>query len=152
MIKKLFLITILLTNIYALTEDTKFILDAMDKKFEQMDKKFEQVDNRFEQMDKKFDKRFDLMQQQIDRRFEQSDRRFDMLVYILVGGFTLIMGYLLKERNSIKNEIQKEFEPQLIKKADKNILDEVVSVIEEMAKNDKVMQNILKKHHFKIES
>ncbi|MEA2100030.1 MAG: hypothetical protein U9P72_07865 [Campylobacterota bacterium] len=85
-----------------------------------------------------------------NKRFEQADKRFDTLVYLLVGGFTLIMGYLLKERNSIKHEVIRELEPQLIKKADKNILDEVVSVIEEMAKNDKVMQEILKKHHFKI--
>ena len=87
-----------------------------------------------------------------NRRFEQADKRFDTQLYLLVAGFTLVMGYLLKERTVIKKEILKEIEPQLIRKADKNILDEIVSVIEEMAKNDKVMQAILKKHHFKITS
>jgi len=92
------------------------------------------------------DKRFD----DVNKRFEDMNKRFDTIVYIMLGGFTLIMGYLLKERNSIKQDIKAEIEPELIKKADKNILDKVIAIIEDMAKNDKEVEAMLHKHHLKF--
>ncbi len=86
----------------------------------------------------------------MDKRFESIDKRFDIILYIMIAGFTIIMGYLLKERYLIKKEIEKELEPQLIRKADKNILDKVISIIEDMATKDKEIEELLKKHHLKL--
>ena len=91
-----------------------------------------------------------LLIHQMDKRFEQVDKRFDMNMYIMIAGFTIIMGYLLKERYLIKSEIQKELEPQLIRKADKNILDKVIGIIEDMALKDKEIEELLTKHHLKL--
>ena len=112
----------------ATKDDIKLLIHQMDKRFEQVDKRFESIQN---QMDKRFE--------QVDKRFESMDKRFDV-----------IMGYLLKERYLIKVEIQKELEPQLIRKADKNILDKVISIIEDMATKDKEIEELLKKHHLKL--
>ncbi|MBL0722121.1 MAG: hypothetical protein JJV88_06020 [Sulfurovum sp.] len=67
-----------------MSEDTKIILEQMDKRFEQIDKRLEQMDKRFEQVDK----RFDLMQQNMDIKFEEVDKRFETvfnILYILMG-------------------------------------------------------------------
>jgi len=95
---------------------------------------------------KSTDKRFD----DVNKRFDDMNKRFDTLVYLLVGGFTLVMGYLLKERTVIKNEVKKELEPELIKKADKNTLNKVIAIIEDMAKRDKEVEELLNKHHIKL--
>ena len=60
-------------NCFAISEDTKIILEQMDKRFEQVDKRFEQVNKRFEQVDKRFEA--------VDKRFETV---FNIL-YILMG-------------------------------------------------------------------
>ena len=116
----------------ATKDDIKLLIHQMDKRFEQMDKRFERVDKRFETMQ------------------TQMDKRFDMNMYIMIAGFTIIIGYLLKERYLIKSEIQKELEPQLIRKADKNILDKVIGIIEDMALKDKEIEELLTKHHLKL--
>ena len=116
----------------ATKDDIKLLIHQMDKRFEaiqtQMDKRFEQV----------------------DKRFEEVYKRLDVNMYIMIAGFTIIMGYLLKERHSIKTEIQKEIEPQLIRKADKNILDKIIAIIEDMATKDKEIEALLKKHHLRL--
>jgi tetrahydromethanopterin S-methyltransferase subunit G len=134
------------TSQNASKDDIKMLVYHMDKRFEQVDKRFEQVDKRFEQVDK----RFELMQQQMDKRFEQVDKRFDTQLYLIIAGFTLIMGYLLKERSFIAKMVKDELKPELVKKADKNILDQVVAIIGEMAKQDKEVEAILTKHHLKL--
>ena len=78
-------------NCYAISEDTKIILEQMDKRFEQVDKRFEQIDKRLDLMQHNMDKRFE----QVDKRFEQVDKRFDQtnrqfetvfnILYILMG-------------------------------------------------------------------
>ncbi len=123
----------------ATKDDIKLLIHQMDKRFEamqnQMDKRFEQVDKRFEQ---------------VDKRFESMDKRFDVIMYIMIAGFTIIMSYLLKERYLIKTEVIKELEPQLIRKADKNLLDKVIAIIEDMAVKDKEIEALLTKHHLKL--
>ena len=130
----------------ATKDDIKMLIHQMDKRFEQVDKRFEQVDKRLELMQQQMDKRA----QEVDRKFEQVDKRFDTQLYIMVTGFTLIMGYLLKERTIITKQVKQELEPELVKKADKNILDKVIAIIEDMAKNDKEVENMLIKHHMRL--
>ena len=85
--KSIFLSALLIfgsVNCFAISEDTKIILEQMNKRFEQVDKRFEQVDKRFELMQQNMDKRFE----QVDRRFEQVDKRFETvfnILYILMG-------------------------------------------------------------------
>ena len=38
----------------------------------------------------------------------------------------------------------------ITKKADKNVLDKVIAIIEEMAKNDKEVENLLEKYYLKL--
>ena len=91
-------------------------------------------------------KRFD----SINKRFDDANKRFDTMIYLMVAGFTLIMGYLLKERTSIKSEVRKELEPELIKKADKTVLDNIIAIIEGIAKNDKEVEKLLNKHNLRF--
>ena len=123
----------------ATTDDIKMLIHQMDKRFEQVDK------------------RFDLMQKQIDKRFEQVDKRFEeshqlsmTIIYIIVALF----GFIIWDRRSMmsatKKEIVKELEPELVKKADKNVLDRVIAIIQEMAIKDKNVEDMLTKHHLKL--
>ena len=141
----------------ATKDDIKMLIHQMDKRFEQVDKRFEQVDKRLEMIQKQMDKRFE----QVDKRFEENNRRFELMqqeinnrfdtqFYLIIAGFTLILGYLLKERTIISTKVKEEIKPELIKKADKNILDKVIAIIEEMAKKDKEVESMLEKHHLRL--
>ena len=138
--KSIILILLTLTILTASSEpatkdDIKSLIHQMDKRFDamqnSMDKRFEQVDKRFEQVDKRFE---DMMS----------------FMFLLATGTFGLIGFSLWDRRTMINTAKRELEPELIKKADKNMLDKVISIIEEMAKNDKIMQEILKKHNFKI--
>jgi len=147
--KKLILTIFLLfttTNLFAITEDTKVIIDLINKQFEQVDKRFEQVDKRFEDMQKQMDKRFE----QVDKRFEDAHELSMTIIYTIAGLFGFIIWDRRTMINSAKKETIKELEPELVKKADKNILNEIIAIIEEMAKKDKEVENILLKHHLKL--
>ena len=140
--KKLILTIFLLfttTNLFAITEDTKVIIDLMNKQFEQVDK-------RFEDMQKQMDKRFE----QVDKRFEDAHELSMTIIYTIAGLFGFIIWDRRTMINSAKKETIKELEPELVKKADKNILNEIIAIIEEMAKKDKEVENILLKHHLKL--
>jgi uncharacterized membrane protein SpoIIM required for sporulation len=100
-----------------------------------MDKRFEQVDKRFEQ---------------VDKHFEEAHQLSMTIIYIIIALFGFIMWDRRSMMSATKKEVVKELEPELVKKADKNILDKVVAIIEEMAKNDKEIEAILKKHHLRL--
>ena len=103
------------------------------------------TNKRFEDMQKLSDAKFEAT----NLRFEAINDKFNMIVTIMLGGFTLVMGYLLKERSGIKKEITKEIKPELIKKADKKTVDRILYVIEDMAIEDIQIKNILIKHNLK---
>lgn len=67
------------------------------------------VNKRFEDMQKHMDKRFEDMQKYMDKRFEGVDSKFNILLSVMIAGFTLIMGYLIKERH-VSKEIEIEVE------------------------------------------
>ena len=93
-------------------------------------------------------KRFEDMQKSVDKRFEEMNNKF----YLIMALSLLILGYLIKERGSIKVEIKKELEPELIKKADKHMLDKVIAVIEDMAMKDDEVKKLLSKHRLQLNS
>jgi TolA-binding protein len=137
----------------ATKDDIKMLIHQMDKRFEQVDKRFEQVDKRLELMQQQMDKRFE----QVDKRFEQVDKHFEeahqlsmTIIYIIIALFGFIMWDRRSMMSATKKEIVKELEPELVKKADKNILDRVIAIIEEMAKKDKEVEAILTKHHLRL--
>ena len=118
----------------------------------------EATNKRFEDMQKYMDKRFENMQNSMDKRFEQVDKRFEdmnstlrLMMMVFGSLFGLMFLYLIKDRYSIKRDVQielaKEFETQIKQKADKELLDRVVAIIEEMAKKDNFVKEILKKHN-----
>jgi len=85
----------------ATKEDTRMVMEMMDKRFEaqqrEMDKRFNAVDKRFEAVQKSIDQRFESMQREMDRRFESMDKRFEDLnnrfnsMQWLIGvGFSLL--------------------------------------------------------------
>ncbi|MEA2100029.1 MAG: hypothetical protein U9P72_07860 [Campylobacterota bacterium] len=77
---------------------------------------------------------------------EEANNRFYITVTLLV----LIFGYLLKERALLTTQVKQELEPELIKKADKKVLENVIAIIEELAKKDKEVEKLLHKHHLKF--
>ena len=151
MIKILFITISLLITLNAspqnaTKDDIKMLIHQMDKRFEQVDKRFEQSDKQLEMMKEQMNKRFE----QVDKRFEESHQLSMTIIYIIIALF----GFIIWDRRSMmsatKKEIIKELEPELVKKADKNVLDRVIAIIEEMAKEDKSVEEMLKKHHLRL--
>ena len=101
-------------------------------------------------MNTSINKRFDDVNKRFETMNTSVNKRFDTMIYLMVAGFTLIMGYLLKERTTIKSEVRKELEPELIKKADKTVLDRVIAIIEDIAKKDKSVEELLNKHNLRL--
>ena len=121
-------ITLNASDNYATKDDIKILIHQMDKRFEQVDKRFEQVDS----------------------RFEESHQLSMTIIYIIIALFGFIVWDRRGMMSATKKEMIKEFEPELVKKADKNILDKVIAIIEEMAKKDKEIEHMLTKHHLKL--
>lgn len=155
------------SELRVIVELIKLNQEVMNKRFEEMqkysDKRFEDMqrhmDKRFEAVDKRFetvDKRFEDMRNYMDKRFEAVDKRFDT-IFVFLSFITAILlagiAYLIKDRRVIeviakdlKVEVEK-IDNSLESKADKKRLEEVIEVIEQLARNDIEVQEMLKKHH-----
>ena len=141
--KKLFLILLLTLSAIAASEpstkeDIKELKEAIQR---ELDKRFGLVDKRFEQVDK----RFEQMQAQMNTTNEY-------ILGLLVGIFGLI-GFMMWDRRTVSEKVKREtlevvksFDEKLSKKADKELFEKIVEVIERIAKDDKEAQEILKKH------
>ncbi len=125
-----------------IVELIKLNQETMNKRFEDMqknmDKRFEQVDKRFEDMQKYMDKRFDT-------------------IFIFLSFITTIIlaaiAYLIKDRKvvdimakDLKVEVER-IDNSLKQKADKKIVEKLIEIIERLAKNNKDVQEMLKKHN-----
>ena len=119
------------TVIELVKENNKVLIEMIKNNNENINKRFESVDKRFEDMNK---------------RFEDMNDRFNELVLVMIAGFTLIFGYLLKERSIIANKVKDEIEPEILKKADKSTLDKVIAILEDLAKKDKEVKQLFIKH------
>ena len=96
----------------ATKEDTRMVMEMMDKRFEaqqrEMDKRFNAVDKRFEAVQKSIDQRFESMQREMnrrfesmqqamnerfesmDKRFEDLNNRFNSMQWLIGVGFSLL--------------------------------------------------------------
>jgi hypothetical protein len=63
-----------------MTQDTKIILQAMNKKFEAVDRKFEQVDARFEMLDRKIEKEIEDLAIMTANSIDRLESRINALV------------------------------------------------------------------------
>jgi len=165
---KRLLLTILLllntTNLLAVSQDTQVLIELIKANQKSNDKRFDSIDKRFDDVNKRFDdvnKRFESMQKQMDRRFEDMQKQMDRrateahdLSMNIIYAIASLFGFIIWDRrtmiNSAKKETIRELEPELVKKADKNILNEIIAIIEEMAKKDKEVEKILLKHHLSL--
>jgi len=126
------------TVIELVKENNKVLIEMIKNNNENINKRFESVDKRFEDMNKRFE--------DMNKRFEDMNDRFNELVLVMIAGFTLIFGYLLKERSIIANKVKDEIEPEILKKADKSTLDKVIAILEDLAKKDKEVKQLFIKH------
>ena len=103
---------------------------ATERRFEDMqkasDRRFDAVDKRFEDMQKASDKRFEDMQKYMDNRFNTIITFLSLLFTIMIGGFSALMWYLVKDREVIKKDIKEELETQLTKKADVKLVNDII--------------------------
>lgn len=118
----------------------------------EMDKRFEGVDKRFESIDKRFEG--------INKQFESTNKRIDdvntYLVTMIIGIFSMI-GFIWWDRRTmidrakveVKQEVTAEFSEIIAKKADKNVVDKILDIFENLAKNDKEIEEVLRKHNFR---
>jgi hypothetical protein len=140
--KKLIFILLVIfntTNIFATSEDTKLIIEFI---------KSETKANRdlIIANQKATDKRFD----DVNKRFEDMNKRFDTILYIMLSGFTLIFGYLLKERKSMTKEVREDvseyMEYKLTQKADAKVVENIINVLEKLGNKNPDIAEVLKKH------
>ena len=150
------LLSLILTSTFsfassaATKDDIKDLIHHLDKRFEQVDKRFEQMqknmDKRFEQVDKRFE--------QVDKRFEQVDKRFeDQMGFLNLLGYGILamIGFMFWDRRTMleksKSETKKDLESDFDNKVDKEIVKHIIEALQELGKNNKEFNEILKKHH-----
>jgi cell division protein FtsL len=140
---KKIILTILLTisslSVNAISDDTLFIVEQMDKRFNQINSS---VNQRFDEVNRRFD--------EVNKRFEENDKRFYYVMTTVITLLVFIFGYLLKERAIIVRKALLEMQPELIQKADKEKLNDIVTIIKELAKSNKEVKNIIVKNNLKL--
>ena len=134
-------------------ESTKLLIELIKSNQKATDKRFEDMrrysDKRFDDMIMAMDKRFE----QVDKRFEQVDKRFDMMFNFISLLFFIAVGqfwYLIKDRREIKKDVKEELELQLNLKADVKLVDSIITVLENFARTNKNIANVLKEHKFAV--
>jgi cell division protein FtsL len=140
---KKIILTILLTisslSVNAISDDTLFIVEQMDKRFNQINSS---VNQRFDEVNRRFD--------EVNKRFEENDKRFYYVMTTVITLLVFIFGYLLKERAIIVRKALLEMQPELTQKADKDKLNDIIIIIKELAKNNKEVEKIITKHNLKL--
>ncbi len=67
-----------------------------------------------------------------------------------MGSFFEFASGSIKRKIFNKSRNTKRIRTSINKKADKNILDKVIAIIEDMTTKDKEIEELLKKHHLKL--
>jgi hypothetical protein len=154
MMKKLLLILLLIfntTNIYATSEDTKLLIELI--------KSETQANRDLIKAETKANR--DLIianQQSTDKRIKSIDKRLDTIMYIMgilftatMTGFGIVINYLIKERKEITREVKEDLgeklELKLTKKADLELVENIITVLEKFGTKNPDIANILKKHN-----
>jgi len=91
-------------------------------------------------------RRFEDIQRNIDKRFDMMFNFISLLFLIAVGQFW----YLIKDRREIKKDVKEELELQLNLKADVKLVDSIITVLENFARTNKDIANVLKEHKFAV--
>jgi hypothetical protein len=134
-------------NTFAVSEDTKLILELIKSNQELIKSEIKSNRELIISNQRATERRFEDM----NKRFEDMSKRFDMLTYIVIAGFTLLFGYLLKERKAItkdiKDDIGEYIEFKLTKKADTKVVESIINILEKLATKDPKVAEILKKHN-----
>ena len=110
-----------------------------------------EVERRVVEIEKKqavFEERF----KQIDRRFEDMNKRFDQLytfLWIITGIFTTIMvvviGFAYWDRRTMIREAKRQIYDDMERELKPEKFRKVLSALRELAKNDKRVEEILRK-------
>jgi hypothetical protein len=152
-----FIILFSTINSFAVTEDTKLIIELVKSETkanrdliisnqEATNKRFEAVDKRFES---------------VDKRFEDMNKRLDTILYIMgilftatMTGFGIVINYLIKERKEITKEVRADvseyMEYKLMQKADAKAVDNIITIIEKLGTKNKDIAEVLKKHQLRV--
>ena len=136
-------------DVKMLVELIKANQEATNKRFDDVNKRFDDVNKRFDDVNKRFD--------DVNKHFEEVNTRFEqahnLSMAIIAGVFGLI-GFSLWDRRTMMSRTKQEtiaiIEKELSQKADKTVLERVVAIIEDMAKKDNEVKEILERHHLKM--
>jgi len=146
--KVIFIVFLLLTTTVfgasepATKDDIKMLVELIKANQESTDKRFDDMNKRFDDSNKRFD--------DVNSRFEEAH---NLSMAIIAGVFGLI-GFSLWDRRTMMSRTKEEtiaiIEKELSQKADRSTLEKVVSIIEDMAKKDESVREILARHHLKM--
>ncbi len=109
----------------------------MDARFKQVDKRFEQIDKRFEQVDKRFN--------QVDKRFEEQLAFMKMLAGIFTALVVAVIGIVIWDRRTAVRAAVKEARRDLEKEYDLDLIQRIVEVLREKAREDKELASIMRR-------
>ena len=96
----------------------------------------------------------------MNKRFEDMNKRFDDQVSLTKWGFGLIamavlgqFWYLIKDRREITKDVTEnlteKLEVKLIKKADSNLVENIIRVLENFARRNQDIANVLRQHNLR---
>jgi hypothetical protein len=145
-----FIILFSTINIFAVTEDTKLIIELV--KSETKANRDLIISNQ-EATNKRFEA--------VDKRFEDMNKRLDTIMYIMgilftvtMTGFGIVINYLIKERKEITKEVRADvseyMEYKLMQKADAKAVDNIITIIEKLGTKNKDIAEVLKKHQLRV--
>jgi hypothetical protein len=145
-----FIILFSTINSFAVTEDTKLIIELV--KSETKANRDLIISNQ-EATNKRFEA--------VDKRFEDMNKRLDTIMYIMgilftvtMTGFGIVINYLIKERKEITKEVRADvseyMEYKLMQKADAKAVDNIITIIEKLGTKNKDIAEVLKKHQLRV--
>jgi hypothetical protein len=138
--KKILLSLILLfsVNSFAVSEDTRLIIELVKSVKSEM--KTETKANR---------DLIILSQKRLDAQMETIKWGFGLIFIVLIGQFW----YLIKDRKEISKEVKEDLseklELKLTKKADLDLVEDIIKVLEKFGNRNSDIANILEKHNLK---
>jgi Flp pilus assembly protein TadB len=119
-------------------------LIEIERRVVEIEKKQAVFEERFKQIDKRFE--------DIDKRFEDMNKRFDQLytfLWIITGIFTTIMvvviGFAYWDRRTMIREAKRQVYDDMERELKPEKFRKVLSALRELAKNDKKVEEILRR-------
>ena len=150
-----------------ITESNKMLIKMIEMNQKATNKRFEDMqkysDKRFEDMNKRFEdmnKRFDDMKKYSDKQFYNINVRLDEQVSLIKWGFGLVFmailsqfWYLIRDRKEVTKDVTEnlteKLEVKLTKKADLKLVENIIGVLENFARTNRDIANILRQHNLR---